>query len=155
MENQNIKLARPEEYEIIGNFSHKLESELWPEISVALHLSHFNNTAKKLLTDKDRFWAYIAYLDTQAIGMICINECAAIYAGGYFGEITDFYIIPEHRNKGIGKLLLDKAIELANLKEWTIIEVGSPDAHKSPGATNFYLKHGFINIGPRLEMELE
>ncbi len=45
--------------------------------------------------------------------MINLNECSAIYAGGKFGEITEFYVKPEFRSQDIGASLISRAKDFA------------------------------------------
>ncbi len=45
------------------------------------------------------------------IGVITLHECAAIYAGGIFGEISELYVKPEFSSLKVGELLLASAIE--------------------------------------------
>jgi len=90
--------------------------------------------------------------DDEAIGLINLNKCAAINAGGRFGEIIEFYIKPEFRSRSVGKELLHSARDFAKNKGWSVLEVGAPSHLKNPRTFDFYLRNGFSEIGPRLEL---
>ena len=52
-------------------------------------------------------------------GVILLNECAAIYAGGVFGEITELFIDPSYRSMGIAPKLLLAAGDVASSCGWS------------------------------------
>jgi len=79
-----------------------------------------------------------------------LNECAAIYAGGKFGEISELYVCPEMRSKGIARQFLDHAQIEAVDRGWKRIEVGAPGQPEWQRTLNFYLHNGFEEVGPRL-----
>lgn len=82
-------------------------------------------------------------------------ECAAIYAGGVFGEISELYVRPEYRSSEIGGLLLSSALEKARELKWKRLEVGSPPPNENPRTIKFYEKKGFKCTGSRLRCLLD
>jgi GNAT superfamily N-acetyltransferase len=101
---------------------------------------------------------YVVFLSTgpqeYANGIITLSEGLSIYAGGKFGVIREFYIIPEMRSTGVGKALLEKAKEFGRKNGWKRIEVTSPEKRKWPRTHKFYVREGFREIGPRLTLEI-
>ena len=135
----------------------KLSKQLFAELGHPFPFSENDRLisfCKNLLKNKD----YIVFLsfDSQnsACGMITFNEALSIYAGGNFGVIREFYVIPEMRSSGIGKTLLNAAKEFGRSKGWTRIEVSPPHKDKWTRTYNFYQREGFIEIGPRLKLEI-
>jgi len=100
---------------------------------------------------------YMAFLSIgpqdYANGIITMSEGLSIYAGGKFGVIREFYIMPEMRSKGLGKALLEKAKKFGRSKGWRRIEVTPPDKTKWRRAYRFYVREGFREIGPRIKFE--
>lgn len=94
--------------------------------------------------------AVIAFAGEAPIGMMTLNECAAIYAGGKFGEISELYVRLEMRSIGVAQRLLDYAQQEALARGWKRIEVGAPGQPDWHRTLNFYLRNGFDEIGPRL-----
>ncbi|AKS45173.1 Acetyltransferase (GNAT) domain-containing protein [Octadecabacter temperatus] len=84
------------------------------------------------------------------VGVIMLNECAAIYAGGLFGEISELYVSKEHRSKGIAAQLVDAAETYAKEHGWKRLEVGAPPQPNWDRTLQFYLREGFAEVGPRL-----
>lgn len=96
----------------------------------------------------------IATEGTKPLGVIVLNECAAIYAGGHFGEISELYVYPEHRSKGIAAQLVRAAQDYAIKCGWKRLEVGAPHQPTWGRTLHFYLREGFEEVGPRLRKKL-
>jgi GNAT superfamily N-acetyltransferase len=96
----------------------------------------------------------VASLDSEPLGMIVLNECAAIYAGGHFGEITELYVDPKHRSRGVASQLVGAAQGYANERGWKRLEVGAPHQPRWHRTLDFYLREGFEEVGPRLRKTL-
>ena len=92
----------------------------------------------------------LAFMKEDPVGVIMLNECMAIYAGGQFGEITELYVSPRCRSQGIAPMLIDAACEIGRRKGWKRLEVGAPDQPAWNRTLNFYLREGFEEVGPRL-----
>ncbi|VCU58913.1 Acetyltransferase, GNAT family [Tritonibacter mobilis] len=90
----------------------------------------------------------------QPLGVVVLNECAAIYAGGEFGEITELYVRPEARSLGVAARLVEAAIVEATRHGWHRIEVGAPPQPEWARTMQFYLRNGFEEVGPRLRRRL-
>ena len=128
--------------------------EFFSEQSHLFPIEKMKNAAAELLAPGSGVWSFLAMSDDEVVGMINLNECAAIYAGGKFGEITELYIKPKFRSKNIGVKLISKAKDFAREKAWKVLEVGAPDVPRCQRTVNFYLNNGFSEIGPRLEIDV-
>jgi len=102
----------------------------------------------------DSVTAILSFVGPAPCGVVLLNECAAIYAGGVFGEITELFIAPSHRSKGIAPKLLKAADDVALSRGWSRLEVGAPDQPAWRRSLEFYLKEGFEEVGPRLRKVL-
>lgn len=67
----------------------------------------------------------LASADDAPARLMMLNECAAIYAGGRFAEITELYVEPEYRSQGIAAKLLQAALALGRERGWKRLEVGA------------------------------
>ncbi|MFS4582837.1 GNAT family N-acetyltransferase [Phaeobacter sp. C3_T13_0] len=92
--------------------------------------------------------------DGDSLGMILLNQCAAIYAGGIFGEITELYVEPEHRSLGVAARLVEAAEDLGRSRGWKRLEVGAPAQPAWQRTLAFYQRNGFQETGPRLRKPL-
>jgi GNAT superfamily N-acetyltransferase len=92
----------------------------------------------------------LAFEGQSPVGLIMLNECAAIYASGRFGEISELYVAPEHRSKGVAAQLVAEATVLGQRRDWKRLEVGAPTQPEWVRTVKFYLGIGFDEVGPRL-----
>lgn len=96
--------------------------------------------------------AFLAVGAEAPVGVIVLNECAAIYAGGLFGEISELYVRPEWRSVGVAHALLDAARRFGQAREWRRLEVGAPPQPAWARTLSFYERKGFEMVGPRLRL---
>ena len=108
------------------------------------------------LLGRSNFGGFLAFikLTNQVVGMITITQATAIYNGGDFGVITELYVDRNIRSKGIGKLLLEAAIEFAKQMGWSKVEVGAPKKEDWPRTIDFYKSNGFEEKGPKLRINI-
>jgi len=103
-------------------------------------------------SDEGKYFAFLALDDGQnTLGVITVGESGAVYASGTFGVIHELYIAPEMRSKGLGNQLLEKVKETAADMGWKRLEVGAPPYPEWQKTKSFYLREGFVEIGPRLK----
>lgn len=154
MKNVKIFEARECDYKLVSALVTQLLLELEPAAVNEIRPMELGKTTQELLASS-KIWAFIATVDEEPIGVITLHECAAIYAGGVFGEISELYVKPEHRSLKVGQLLLNAALEAGKGKGWKRLEVGSPPPDESPRTIEFYEKQGFKCTGSRLRCLIE
>lgn len=96
-----------------------------------------------------------ALREGEAVGLLMLNDCAAIYAGGRFGEITELYVRPEMRSQGVAARLVAEAERIGRARGWHRIEVGAPEQPEWARTLAFYRREGFVEVGHRLKMPLQ
>ncbi|MCD9146694.1 GNAT family N-acetyltransferase [Pseudophaeobacter flagellatus] len=106
------------------------------------------------LLARDDVIGLFAYDGDAPIGLIMLNQCAAIYAGGLFGEVTELFVQSDRRSVGVAQTLLHAAKELGRARGWTRLEVGAPTQPKWQRSLRFYQREGFQETGPRLRLLL-
>lgn len=153
---QQIKIieASQNDVENVAELVKSLLLELEPSATEELEGMHLDQIALSLFASS-KIWAFLAMHDDTAVAVITLHECAAIYAGGVFGEISELYVRPEYRSSEIGGLLLSSALEKARELKWKRLEVGSPPPNESPRTIKFYEKRGFKCTGSRLRCLLD
>jgi GNAT superfamily N-acetyltransferase len=138
-------------FEDIAGLVKDLLIELEPSAKEEIEGKELESITKTLL-ETSKIWAFLARSNNKNIGVITLHECASIYAGGVFGEISEFYVKPEFRSSNIGQRLLSSAIEKGRERDWKRLEVGSPPVNESPRTLKFYENNGFECTGPRLRL---
>lgn len=96
----------------------------------------------------------LAFDGDKPLGLIMLNQCAAIYAGGLFGEITELFVVPDQRSNGVAQKLLLAARDLGRARGWKRLEVGAPNQPEWQRSLQFYQREGFLVTGPRLRQLL-
>lgn len=135
----------------LARFVHALVEELSGGKNLGIGAA--TRSAETVLADVNVV-AVIACEDDEPVGVIVLNECAAIYAGGKFGVITELYIRPDMRSQGIAPRLIAVALAEGHERGWKRLEVGAPAQPKWKRTLDFYLSNGFEEIGPRLRRML-
>lgn len=152
----DLRPAGPEDAEIVGDLVRRLLCELAPERAEDFARIDFTERAQMLLRMPERAWAILALSeDSKPLGVILLNEGASIYAGGLFGTITELYVDPAQRSQGVAPRLIEAAVALGRQRGWGRLEVGAPDVPRWQRTVDFYLKEGFVEVGPRLKRLIE
>ena len=148
-----IRLAEVDDAPIVARLILELAAEVAPGASTAT-AERVTAVARALLGGSS-VWAVLAESGAgDAVGVLTLNECASISAGGRFGEITEMYVQPAFRSQGIGANLIRTALELGRSREWTRLEVGAPPVPPWARSSAFYRRNGFEDSGPRLKLAL-
>ena len=85
---------------------------------------------------RNSIFGVVVYLENTPIGIGRI-----IGDGGCFFEITDMAVLPEHQNKGVGKLIMETLVKWLNENAPATAYVSLMADHGTP---EFYAKFGFI-----------
>lgn len=91
---------------------------------------------------RDEFVVLVAEDRGKIVGVIVAElRRRAYYEPRVSGVITDFYVMPEHRRKGLGGMLLERASEELKKRGAGVIMAEFPFQNKIASA--FYQKMGF------------
>lgn len=96
------------------------------------------------LLASDHYTAFLACDATGApLGLLTLNETAALYVAGRLGWIQELYVAPEARSLGVGQQLIAAAQKYGRERGWQRLEVNTPDADAWPRTVAFYRREGF------------
>ena len=102
----NVRMATCEDAETVRKFAEGLFSELGH--TLPLDGKQSGLYCQAILESGE----YVVFLSLgphgRANGIITLSEGISIYAGGKFGVIREFFVLPEERSTGVGKALLEK-----------------------------------------------
>ncbi|WP_238446290.1 GNAT family N-acetyltransferase [Desulforamulus ruminis] len=90
---------------------------------------------------------YFLYVDEELAGYLKLNEYEAQtdLNDPQSIEIERIYVTKEFQGKGLGRILLNKAIDTANIRKKSYIWLGVRE--RNDKAISFYKKNGFYVIG--------
>jgi GNAT superfamily N-acetyltransferase len=150
-----IRLADVRDCEVVANLVYRLITELSAPQSSDVSAHVCLETACELLRGP-AVWALLAEsTDGDAVGVLTLNECCAIYAGGRFGEISELFVQPAFRSQGVGESLIRAAVDFGKSRGWKRLEVCAPPVPEWKRTVAFYRRTGFTQLGPRLKLSLE
>lgn len=131
----NIRKAKKKDFsDIIRLIKHLATYERQPD-AVILNAKEL----RKIYNEKNpQLFMYVADYDNKIVGMLIAYKRFSSWKGRTL-HIEDFIVDETCRNKGIGKKLFDKAIQLSkklkvNRLEWEVLEWNTP-------AIEFYKKY--------------
>ena len=105
----------------------ELVSELGrPEPKNEEEIRHFAKLIQNYISEKDKKMILVAEIDSKVVGIISLVFLLRLNRTKPEAWIPDFIVDQEYRNKGIGRDLLKKCIEIARRKKcWRIrLETG-------------------------------
>lgn len=76
-------------------------------------------------------------------GVAVLRFRPAIWSEGLECYLAELYVVPDHRGKGLGRALLERAIELARERGADTMDLGTSE--DDVAARSLYEKLGFIN----------
>lgn len=146
-----IAQAQPEDAEAVAH----MVKALLEEIMAATGAAHFKAEEAELrirccdFLQQGAYTVWLARKENETVGVVTLTEARALYAGGSFGLIPEFYVAPEFRSHGVGAALLDAVREHGRARGWTRLEVTTPPLPEFERTLRFYEANGFEVTGGR------
>ena len=112
-------------------------------LNIDLGFQQFNKELEnlKLMYNKTDGGIILCKEDTNFIACVALRRNE-----GEIAELKRMYVQPAHQHKGIGKMLLQKSVALAQSLSYKYIRLDTLN-HMTP-AINLYKKNGFYEIAP-------
>jgi GNAT superfamily N-acetyltransferase len=147
----SIRLATTRDAAKVARCVHSLLGELAPDHPA--NPAILEARAERILA-MPTVHGFLAEDEKGPAGLAMLNDCAAIYAGGSFGEITELWVDPLRRSQGIAAALVAAIRSFGEGRGWQRIEVGAPEQPVWARTVEFYKREGFSEVGPRLRLLL-
>ncbi len=112
-----IRKAGPDDLEAVYQMICALKDEV-------LDREAFNRVYLNNIKHPDCCYS-MATIEDKPVGFISLHIQQLLHHNGAVGEVQELYIKPEHRAKGIGKLLMNAVIAYAKTKQVKSLEVAS------------------------------
>lgn len=91
----------------------------------------------------------LAQAGHATVGFATLCESHALYVGGAFGIVQEFYVEPAWRSRSVGRALLDGARREAGRRGWLRLELCTPPLPEFDRTLAFYAENGFEITGGR------
>lgn len=150
-----IRWATSDDSADIAALISSLLVELYPDLEEMYRIEALEPVTRELLRSVNVFGLVAEGSAGELIAAMMLNQCEAIYALGRFGEISELYVDARWRSAGVGAALIRAATELARARNWSMLEVGAPDVPRWQKTVDFYIRNGFLTVGPRLYLPLD
>jgi ribosomal protein S18 acetylase RimI-like enzyme len=86
-------------------------------------------------------WLFMALVESDAVGMLCCTAVPKLDPRGGFLFVDEIYVLSGHRRRGVGRALMEAAIQRAATLDLAGVRLLSrPENH---GAEAFYASLGF------------
>jgi diamine N-acetyltransferase len=147
-----FKQCLPEDMHTLSHFSCQTYLETFAHMNTPSNMKTYLEQSFNIdrlhgeLLDHNSLF-YFLYADGELAGYIKINESPAqtdIHDRQSL-EIQRLYVAKEFQGKGLGSVLMNKAIDVANIREKTYIWLGVWE--RNDKAIAFYKKNGFFEFG--------
>lgn len=99
----------------------------------------------------DAGFIVIAEEDGKAVAVCTASFATALRTAGRYVILQEMYVEPESRGSGVGRAVIDFALEHATACGCRVVELGAPRSGQRQ--IEFYQRAGFENIGARLRWQ--
>jgi len=136
---------------ILREFSYRTYNETFSHMNTTSNMKSYLEQAFDISKLRDELsnrssLFYFLYVDEELAGYLKLNECIAQTDINDLQsiEIERIYVAKEFHGKGVGSILLNKAIDIANIRKKLYIWLGVWE--KNDKALLFYKRNGFYFI---------
>ncbi len=109
---------------------------------------------RRMLALRGSVYGLLAEREGKAAGVLMVNERAALRAADLYGKLTEIYVRPDLRRRGVAMALLGAAVALGRERGWSRLEIGAQATIDAATAKALLTAAGFRPCGPRLCMDL-
>jgi GNAT superfamily N-acetyltransferase len=157
MNTVTFRLALVEDATVVADMATALTSEIMTRTGMR-HFDVSRDDARALcrrLIEEGAYSVLIAEVAGMPAGFAALCESHALYAGGTFGIVQEFCVMPRHRSAGVGHALIEAVVLHGRERGWRRLELCTPPLPEFDRALAFYQDNGFeVTGGRKMKREL-
>lgn len=148
-----IRQAGEEDAPLVADFAGRLAEEIDERTGTAnfqVEAARATQLCREFIR-QGRYTVLMA-VDTESsktVGVANLCQSHALYAGGTFGIIQEFYVLPAYRSQDVGAALLGAVLSHARKERWTRVELCTPPIPEFARTLAFYERNGYSVTGGR------
>ena len=133
----DVRVAGPEDLEVIGRLMYDFNTEFDEPTPPAAEVAELIRPA---MAEGE---TVVLLAGAEPVGLAVLRFRASFYAKGLECYLAELYVAPAHRGHGLGRALMDAAIELARNRGAVWMDLGTSE--DDTAARALYESLGFIN----------
>jgi len=141
----NVRLARPSDRDEVLRLVNGLLVELGGSLRPA---DAAGPVLDELTSGGDAGFIAIAEVDGAARAVCTASFVKALRTVGRYVILQEMYVEPDWRSSGVGRAVIDFALEYAVASGCQVVELSTP--RNGDRQIEFYERAGFVNVGARL-----
>ena len=133
----------------IPALSQLLDEHFSQEEEFTPNITHQEEALQKIIANKEIGTIFVAKVDNRVVGRVSLLFTVSTALGGRVALLEDMVVSSNYQNRGIGKALLDHAIEYAKAQQIERITLLTDQSNQK--AQKFYSSFGF-EVSPMIPM---
>lgn len=126
------------------NILHELIQKQFLEHEIDYEDDQLKSAIDQMLTNDSLGFFLIAKEKNQSLGFAVISFAWTLEHGGKSAWLDELYVLPEHRNAGIGSAIVDRLFIEAKEKGCLAVDLEVESDHRR--AENLYVRKGFQKL---------
>ena len=126
------------------NLLHALMQNQFLEHQIEYKDDQLKSAIRQMLSDESLGFFLIARENNQSLGFAAISFAWTLEHGGKSAWLDELYVLPEHRDAGIGSAIIDRLFIEAKENGCLAIDLEVESDHRR--AENLYVRKGFQKL---------
>lgn len=126
------------------NILHELIQKQFLEHEIDYENDQLKSAIDQMLTNDNLGFFLIAKEKNRSLGFAVISFAWTLEHGGKSAWLDELYVLPEHRNAGIGSAIVDRLFIEAKEKGCLAVDLEVESDHRR--AENLYVRKGFQKL---------